>query len=67
MVVDAEKFSVVCGDGLCIELTEIQPEGGKRMSTEAFLRGNRLEAGTRLESRVTDARALEVREIEARG
>lgn len=66
-VVDAEKFSVVCGDGLCIELTEVQPEGGKRMSAEAFLRGKRLEAGTKLEARVMDARALEVREIEARG
>lgn len=47
-VVDAERFSVACGDGLCIELTEVQPEGGKRMSAEAFLRGKKLEAGTML-------------------
>lgn len=47
-IVDAETFSVACGDGLCIELTEVQLEGGKRMSTEAFLRGKKLEAGTLL-------------------
>lgn len=45
-VVDAEKFSVVCGDGMCIEFAEVQPEGGKRMSAEAFLRGKKLAVGT---------------------
>lgn len=45
-IVDEKRFSVVCGDGVCIEFTEVQPEGGKRMSTEAFLRGKKLTAGT---------------------
>ncbi len=41
-IADAGSFAVVCGDGFCIEFTEVQPEGGKRMATEAFLRGKRL-------------------------
>jgi len=28
-----------CGDGACLELIELQPEGRKRMSAEAFLNG----------------------------
>lgn len=44
-VADAEKFAIVCKNGDCIELCEVQPEGGKRMPAEAFLRGCRLEVG----------------------
>ncbi len=44
-VENERSFSVVCGDGNCIELTEICPEGGKRMSADAFLRGRKLEKG----------------------
>lgn len=44
-VEDERLFSVVCGDGNCIELTEICPEGGKRMTADAFLRGKKLEKG----------------------
>lgn len=49
-VCSAEDFSVVCGDGEVIRFTEVQPEGGKRLKTADFLRGNKLEKGTVLES-----------------
>lgn len=45
-VCNADTFAVACGDGLCVELCEIQPEGGKRMDTAAYLRGKKLAAGT---------------------
>ncbi len=45
-VVNAEKLSVVCGDGKCIELKEIQLEGSKRMSAEEFLMGKKIPVGT---------------------
>lgn len=44
-VADAASFSVVCGDGICIEIQELQSEGGKRMKTDAFLRGKKLSEG----------------------
>ena len=44
-VVDEKKFGVVCGDGACIELREIQLEGSKRMKTDDFLRGKKLNSG----------------------
>lgn len=45
IITDADSFSVSCGDGQCVEFTEIQPEGGKRMETAAYLRGKKLEKG----------------------
>ena len=48
-IADTKRFAVVCGDGNCIEFTEIQPEGGKRMSAEAYLRGKKLTEGIILE------------------
>lgn len=47
-VEDEKTFSIACGDGNCIELAEVCPEGGKRMSADAFLRGKKLERNTRL-------------------
>ncbi len=47
-IADAENFVVACGDGNGVAFTEIQPEGGKRMETSAFLRGKKLEKGTLL-------------------
>lgn len=41
-VCDKERFTVICGDGYGVTFTEIQAEGGKRMRTADFLRGNRL-------------------------
>ncbi len=47
-IADAEHFIVACGDGNGVQLTEIQPEGGKRMDVNAFLRGKKLEKGASL-------------------
>jgi methionyl-tRNA formyltransferase len=44
-VVDAQQFVVKCGDGMGLQLEEIQPEGKKRMKTADYLRGKKLEAG----------------------
>lgn len=41
-VANAKTFAVVCGDGVCVEFAEVQPEGGKRMEVDAFLRGKKL-------------------------
>lgn len=45
-VADTEKFIVKCGDGRGLMFCEIQPEGKKRMKTEDYLRGKKIEAGT---------------------
>ncbi|MBO5227123.1 MAG: methionyl-tRNA formyltransferase [Ruminococcus sp.] len=45
-VADTEKLIVKCGDGMGLMFTEIQPEGKKRMKTEDFLRGKKIETGT---------------------
>ncbi len=47
-VEDEKAFAVACGDGNCVELAEICPEGGKRMTADAFLRGKKLEKNTQL-------------------
>ncbi len=44
-VTDPEKFIIQCGDGTQIQFTEVQGEGGKRMSAELFLRGKKLQKG----------------------
>jgi methionyl-tRNA formyltransferase len=43
--VDAEQFVVACGDGKGLQLTEIQPEGKRRMQTAEYLRGKKLKQG----------------------
>lgn len=47
-IADENSFTVACGDGNGVALTEIQPEGGKRMETSAFLRGKKLVKGALL-------------------
>jgi len=43
-VVDNNKRLVVCcGDGNCLEILELQPEGKKKMSAKDFLLGNKIE------------------------
>lgn len=49
-IADTKNFSVVCGDGFLIDFTEVQIEGGKRMSVEAFLRGKKLTENMIIES-----------------
>ena len=47
VLLDDRRFVVGCGDG-AVELLEVCPEGGKRMSGTDFMRGRRPEKGTRL-------------------
>ncbi|MCH5315327.1 MAG: methionyl-tRNA formyltransferase [Eubacterium sp.] len=41
-------LTVCCGDGKCLDITELQLEGKKRMDAKAFLQGNSIELGTTL-------------------
>ena len=45
-VADPAEFTVVCGDRRVLKLTNLQYEGGKRMSAKDFLRGRKIEPGT---------------------
>ncbi len=45
--VEKDAFVVACGEG-ALKVTELQLQGKKRMDTGAFLRGYRLEIGSRL-------------------
>ena len=45
-VVNTKDFTVVCGDKRTIRLTDIQLEGGKRISVNEFLRGRKIEEKT---------------------
>ena len=47
--IGGKKFDVACADGV-IRFTEIQPEGGKRMSAQAYLNGKPVKPGTLLEN-----------------
>lgn len=44
-ICDPDSFTVICGEG-AVQLTEVQPEGGKRMDVQAYLRGKRPIKGT---------------------
>ncbi len=44
-VTDPDTFTVACGDG-AVRFTEVQPEGGKHMDVQAFLRGKKPAKGT---------------------
>ena len=41
-----KKLIVSCGDGRCVEILELQPDGKKRMDTKSFLAGNKVTVGT---------------------
>jgi methionyl-tRNA formyltransferase len=45
-----EAFTVVCGNGKGIRITEIQPAGKKRMTVKEYLQGssNRIKVGTKM-------------------
>ena len=45
----ADEIEVACGDGKTVVLTELQPEGKKRMPAKAFLVGHKLQAGEAFE------------------
>ncbi|MDE6658542.1 MAG: methionyl-tRNA formyltransferase [Eubacterium sp.] len=38
-------ITVSCGDGKCIDILELQPDGKKRMDAKSFLAGNKIEVG----------------------
>lgn len=40
------RLVVACGDGICIEILELQAEGKKRTDAASYLRGNKIELGT---------------------
>lgn len=40
------RLVIMCGDGKCVEILEIQAEGKKKMDTQSFLRGQRIKKGT---------------------
>ena len=44
-VTDPDTFTVACGEG-AVRFTEVQPEGGKHMDVQAFLRGKKPAKGT---------------------
>ena len=44
-IIDADTFTVACGDGTRLTFTEVQLEGSKRMQTADFLRGKKLTQG----------------------
>lgn len=41
-----DALAIACGDGGAVRISELQPEGGKRMSTADYLRGKKVEKGT---------------------
>ncbi|WP_177918785.1 methionyl-tRNA formyltransferase [uncultured Eubacterium sp.] len=42
------RLIVACGDGRCLEICELQAEGKKRMTANAYLQGHKLEIGTKM-------------------
>lgn len=43
-------IEAACGDGKSILITQLQPDGGKRMAANAYLNGRRITAGTKLDA-----------------
>ena len=48
VVAVGEALTAVCGDGQCIEITEVLPAGKKRMPAADYLRGSRTAVGAML-------------------
>jgi methionyl-tRNA formyltransferase len=42
--------AIGCGDGTALQIVELQPEGKRPMSLDAFRNGHRWDAGMRLRS-----------------
>ena len=49
-IVNADNLTIACGDGNAVRITELQPQGKRRMKTEDYLRGNKLSKGIIVES-----------------
>lgn len=46
VVDNVNDFAIACGDGVSIKITELQPEGSKRMTAKQFLNGNNVTIGS---------------------
>jgi methionyl-tRNA formyltransferase len=47
LIVDNKNvITVCCGDGKCVDILELQPDGKKRMDVKSFLAGNKIEIST---------------------
>lgn len=46
IVDNKNTLTVCCGDGKCVDILELQPEGKKRMDTKSFLLGNTVDIST---------------------
>lgn len=47
-VADDQQLKVACGDGILLELLEVQPEGSRRMTAAEYLRGHSINTGDML-------------------
>lgn len=45
---DGDTLEVRCGDGRCVQVLQVQAQGGKRMDAALYLRGHRPLAGDRM-------------------
>lgn len=50
IVAEASGIIVACGDGLPLQILQLQPEAGRAMSAREYLAGHKLPAGARLET-----------------
>ena len=50
VVADASGIVVTCGDGLPLQILQLQPEGSRVMSAREYLAGHKIPAGARLET-----------------
>lgn len=47
-IADEKKFIIICGDGYGVKINELQQEGSKRMETAAFICGNKINKGDKV-------------------
>lgn len=47
-IIHADEGFVVCGDGKCVQLLSVQPQGKRAMDWKAFANGRSIESGERL-------------------
>ena len=50
LIAESGRLFAVCGEGTCLEITEVLPAGKKRMKTADYLRGHPVKPGERLGS-----------------
>ena len=50
IVADASGIMVACGDGLPLQILQLQPEGSRAMSAREYLAGHKIPAGARFET-----------------